>query len=178
VLVLLEPGAAPVHTRGWAFVREHLTKPLRAEALLALLPGVRPPGTRPVPPGWPALSGAGAGAAGPLRGFEQLVAEMHLEPGLVRELVASFLERAPGYLDELSVCVTRGDLAGMERTAHTLKGMCGNLRFQHLVQLGETLRAAARGGDRAGIAHALEALRVELDTLYAALRERWMIEEE
>jgi HPt (histidine-containing phosphotransfer) domain-containing protein len=169
VLALLEPGASPALTRGWPAVREWLSKPLRAEALLAVLQG----GARRRVPA-PALGPpAGGDGTGPLAGFEALIAEMEMQAPMVHELVASFLERAPAYLAEVAGGLEQGDLARADRAAHTMKGMCGNLRFRELVDFSERLRARARSGDAEAARTELASLRAALEAVQAALRARW-----
>lgn len=167
VVALAEPGAAPGSTQGWPSVRERLTKPVRGEALLGLLAGTRP-AAAPAPGG--AEHPAQADAEPVLAGFRRLIAEMEMDRAMVEELTASFLERAPAYLEQIGAALAGGALEQVDRVAHTLKGMCGNLRFGALVERSDDLRRAAKAGDAAGAGRTLEALRAELGRVERALR--------
>lgn len=174
VVALLEPGAAPTLTRDWPMVREHLTKPLRGDALLSVLHAARPRGA--VAP--PQLAGGGPmdEEQRPLEGFQNLIDEMEMDTAMVHELVASFLERGPAYLEEIGGALAEGELERADRAAHTLKGMCGNLRFGRLVTLSDGLRRAAKASDGPAVADALQQLRSELERINGAVRERWPVE--
>jgi histidine phosphotransfer protein HptB len=175
VAVLLEPGQLAVHTRDWPQVRERLSKPVRADALLSVLlearrrdgtaPAVPPPRVAPA-----AAGGAGGAAAAPLAGFEALVAEMEMEPALVTDLVSSFLERGPHYLDEIAAGLSAAELERVDKAAHAMKGMCGNLRFAGLVEWCDRLRMAAKMGDAKRTEATLPGLRAAFEAIGAALR--------
>ena len=47
--------------------------------------------------------------------------------GLLRDLASTFLEECPKLLDQLYSALRHGDLVAIEESAHTLKGMLGNL---------------------------------------------------
>ena len=168
VVTLLEPGLPPVLTRGWAGVCEHLTKPVRGDALLVVLQGTTSRRVAP-PPGRDRAVEAGAGL---LDGFEALIVEMEMDEAMVHDLVASFLERAPVYVKTMEEGLQAGELEQVDRAAHTMKGMCGNLRFGALVEASDRVRAAARGGDAASAAQGLAPLRGALDAVCEALRAR------
>lgn len=169
VVALLEPGAPAALTRHWKGVREHLTKPLSPVALLAVLQGKAFRAGGEVP----------AGAASPtdgdglLAGFQGLVAEMEMDAALARELALSFLQRAPAYLGELDEALSAGDLERADRAAHTMKGMCGNLRFGPMVAASERIRAAARQGDPESARRELAGLESAYEELSAALEAHW-----
>ncbi len=168
VASLLEPGVAPGLIRGWPTVRVHLTKPLQADALLSALAGRAP--------GRSGRAGAegGEGAGDALEGFEALIAEMEMDAAIVRDLASSFLERAPLYLDDIASGLAAGNLEQVDRAAHTMKGMCGNLRFRSLMELSDRLRSAARAGDTPSLEPTLLRLREALETVSRALRQRSM----
>ena len=178
VACLLEPGAAPGIVRGWPTVRVHLTKPLQADALLSALESpdaalaklVR---VRPRPAGAAGTEGSER-AEDVLEGFTALISEMEMDPAMVRDLARSFLERAPLYLEDIASGLSEGNLTQVDRAAHTMKGMCGNLRFRALMELSDRLRVAARAGDTAGLEPTVARLRAALASVSDAVRRRWM----
>jgi two-component system, sensor histidine kinase and response regulator len=170
VVALLEPGADPILTRGWDAVCERLSKPVRAEALLAALEGCRR--ERAGPPARAAAANGGS-AESPTAGFERFIATAGLDAALVGDLIDSLLERTPAYLDEIAAALDGGDSIRVDRAAHTLKGMVGNLHLAALVELSDRLRLAAKANDVAAARLALAGLRQAYAEIGTALRTRW-----
>ncbi|AKJ07737.1 Hpt domain-containing protein [Archangium gephyra] len=54
------------------------------------------------------------------------------EPGLLRELIDSFLGTAPGRLARLSALAETGEAAELEAEAHALAGSCGAIGLEQL----------------------------------------------
>jgi len=149
---------------------------LRGEALLSALNGargctVKPPRLANSEPG----NGAGVrpGAGTQIEGMLALIEEMGMEETLVLDLVRSFLDRSPVYLEEMETALEAGTPERVDRAAHTMKGMCGNLRFARLVELCERLRMAVRLGDAPGSASGMAALRAEYEAVSAVVQARW-----
>jgi HPt (histidine-containing phosphotransfer) domain-containing protein len=68
------------------------------------------------------------------------------EPGLLRELIDSFLENTPERLVRLSVLAGEGSVAGLEAEAHALAGNCGALGLEQLRLLCRQVEKAASVG--------------------------------
>ena len=105
---------------------EYLTKPLAATRLAAMLG--TPPGAGPEP--------APAVPESALTRLNQLCEE--LDPAMVRQLVADFLQDLPARIEELGSLHERRQFSDLERMAHSLKGVC--LSFG-LAELADTTRA-------------------------------------
>lgn len=168
VVLVLEPGSPGVG-QAWEGVSERLHKPIRAEALLALLAAAPAEGAGTAAAG--SASGVQAGPGGDgLAGLRELIAEMEMEAPMVRELMESFLSRAPVYLADLRAALAGAEWERLERAAHAMKGMCGNLRFGALVTQCDHLRAAGRARDGAAAGSSLAALEEEHGRIAAAVR--------
>jgi len=68
------------------------------------------------------------------------------EPGLLRELIDTFLENTPGRLGRLSALAEAGSTAGLEAEAHALAGSCGALGLEQLRLLCRQAEKAASAG--------------------------------
>ncbi len=66
----------------------------------------------------------------------------------MESLVKKFLKKFPAdpSFAELSKAMEEGDAAGVERSAHTLKGVAGNLGFQELFDVNQQIVDAVRSG--------------------------------
>ncbi|HEY3800015.1 MAG TPA: response regulator [Caulobacteraceae bacterium] len=65
----------------------------------------------------------------------------------LRAVIESFLSAAQGRLQRIEACVQAGDMTGLAREAHDLKGVSGNFGARRLQQLAERLERAAKDGD-------------------------------
>ncbi len=130
---------------------DYVTKPVRVEVLT----GVLNRWTRPEPD---AEGGEGAGRRSPENAVldrEVLRAIKLLQdggsPGLLGELVETFVEDTEPRLKVLERAVTEGDLPAVRREAHALGGSAGSLGAVRVVKLCESLqRADEETLDRAG----------------------------
>jgi HPt (histidine-containing phosphotransfer) domain-containing protein len=68
------------------------------------------------------------------------------EPGLLRELIDTFLTNTPGRLARLCVLVEEGSASGLEAEAHALAGNCGALGLEQLRLLCRQVEKAASAG--------------------------------
>jgi HPt (histidine-containing phosphotransfer) domain-containing protein len=101
-----------------------------------------------------------------IRHVERVSGRNDMLSGLVRRLEGSLA----GFGAAFSDCIARGDEAGAERAAHTLRGACLQLGAQALGDLFADIERSAKDGDYAGaqrkfdgaaslIAQSLEALK-------------------
>ncbi len=93
------------------------------------------------------------------------------EPDILAELVEMFLEDAPRRLASLREAIQRGDAGEVERTAHTLKGSCGNMGARRMHELAADLQAIGASGDLSGAAERLDLLEEEFGRVRLALIE-------
>lgn len=66
---------------------------------------------------------------------------------LARELLAAFLEDSPERNQSLAEALQAGDTDTASRLAHSLKGMCGVVRAEQLVNLALNMEQAAKNGN-------------------------------
>jgi len=69
------------------------------------------------------------------------------DPGLVFDLIETFLEDAPRHLREMIRAFDEGDLDRMQRAAHTLKSSSASMGGIALHEVCRDMETAARGGD-------------------------------
>lgn len=84
---------------------------------------------------------------------------------LLRELLTLFIAAAPALVDDARRASVRGDAVTLARAAHRLRGNAGQVGGQRVSALALTLEQAARTGDLAAAARALDALGPAVDTL-------------
>ena len=173
VVVLLEPGEAPVWTRDWPNVLERLTKPVQGDALARLVNSWATGESHS-----PADPEAGKRADGldPLAGLDALVREIGMEPDLVQDLVRSFQDRAPQYLADLRTALAAQEIEQARRTLHAITGMCANLRLDPLVTLTAAVRGAVVAGDLDAAGIASKRLEERCTQVAAAAGARWKLE--
>lgn len=86
------------------------------------------------------------------------------DEGLARELLQAFAEDAPVRLDGLERALAEGNALQATEMAHSLKGMCGVVRVQPLVEHALVMEQAGRAGN-------LERLRKTLGSFTACLEQ-------
>src|SRR5688572_8417984 len=85
-------------------------------------------------------------------------------------IIALFLEKTPALLAELRDAVTRGDLDGVRRSAHTIKGTSATLGVRALSEKCRRLEERARAGDLQEAAASLSEIEEAYRGAEAALR--------
>jgi HPt (histidine-containing phosphotransfer) domain-containing protein len=88
---------------------------------------------------------------------------------LLRELVGSFLQECPRWLEEVRAAVGRRDPARLRRAAHTLKGALGTLGAAVAFEAAQALETMGRDGDLSGAEEACSVLEEAVRRLDAAL---------
>jgi len=68
---------------------------------------------------------------------------------LAMELLSAFMEDSPVRHAELGEAIEAGDAETASKRAHSLKGMCGVVRAQDLLNLALNMEVSAREGDLA-----------------------------
>lgn len=66
---------------------------------------------------------------------------------LASELLAAFKEDSPKRRDSLGQALEAGNIERVSKLAHSLKGMCGVVRAQPLVELALNMEHLAKNGD-------------------------------
>lgn len=79
-----------------------------------------------------------------------------LNPGdggeFLREIVAIYIEDTPKRLADLRACLATGDVTGLTRAAHTIKGSSANVGAQALKAIAERLEFISRREGLGGVA--------------------------
>ena len=88
---------------------------------------------------------------------------------LLAELAGLFLEDAPARLGALREAIEGGDASSVERTAHALKGSCGNMGATGMVAICEKLEDEGRSGELGRAPMLVERLEAEYSRVRAAL---------
>jgi CheY-like chemotaxis protein len=93
------------------------------------------------------------------------------EQALVRQLIASFLAQAPGFLSAVTDAVTAADLAALDDQAHGFKGVAANIGATRIAEICQRLESFGRAGrvDPSAIQD-VHRLRAELSHLQGQLR--------
>lgn len=147
---------------------DYLSKPVRPEDLDRVLERWAPAAAAPVAAEAPAA--AAPSSHWDPRYLESLRAlESPSDPGLVREIVADFLQSAPRQIASLRAAAGDGDGRSVEQLAHKLKGSCGLLGVTGLAALLQDLELASKGGACHGPAPALERIEREFQAVRPAL---------
>jgi len=88
------------------------------------------------------------------------------------DVLVTFLDDAPKRLAVLEQALTEGDLPGMERAAHTLKGAASNLGALELTECCAELVRDCRAGEAPRAEAQVAAIRAALARAEAVLRSR------
>lgn len=88
---------------------------------------------------------------------------------LIGQLVDSYLQRAPAYLERLGAAVGSADEPSIATDTHTLAGMAANIGARGVPEHCSSVAAAARAGDWAEARTELGGLADELDEVREAL---------
>jgi PAS domain S-box-containing protein len=103
----------------------------------------------------------------PVFDWAGMVSRMMDDEEFTKEMMAVFLKDTPQEIALLKECLTTGDISGVERQAHSVKGAAASTG-------GERLRAVAFEMEKAGKAKDLEGVKaqlVELETQFDVLKE-------
>lgn len=110
------------------------------------------------------------GTDGAMVNRAELLERVDNDTELLKHLVELFLRDVPGLVDSMHQAIANRDREGLQRAAHTLKGMLGNLSAHAVVRVAEQLELMGRQDQLAGIESVLEELEVALVPLSEELR--------
>jgi len=96
---------------------------------------------------------------------ERALKELGIPDEMYRELVGGFAEQVTDAIKDFEKFFVAGDLEGIIRLAHFIKGSAGNLRVEEMHLLAKEIEFSAREGK------SLEVIRGSLDRLKNALAE-------
>lgn len=154
---------------------DYLTKPFDIAHLLAVIDGT---GSVEQPTAVPDMP-SGVTSAGPLD--PTIVASLHdlgrgSEAGTagIRDLVTTFLEGSDSRFADLRVAVRDGDVAGVERLAHSLVGSSANLGARNVAEGCREVEARAMAGDLGDVPMLVARLDEAFAVARAALRAEFL----
>ena len=150
----------------------YLTKPIKAEALFAMVEKLgRPAGTALASGGAGAPSCTGKDPSMDTQIFDRAAALDRVggDLDLLIELAGMFLEDSSRMLDQIGDAVEQGDVDALTRAAHTLKGAVGNFSAQAAFDAAMNLEMIGRGGDLSEAQGAYEKLAEEVKRLQPVL---------
>ena len=91
-------------------------------------------------------------------------------PGFLAELIDLFLKEAEVHVSKLRDALAARDARVFERSAHTLKGSCGNLGAQAMSRICADLQNVGHGADWNRAAELLPTLEAEFSAVQTELR--------
>ena len=115
-----------------------------------------------------AESVAAAGAENPVD-WDHALAQLDGDRELLHDLVCLFAQETPPMLDKLREATNRGEVAVIERTAHTLKGSIGNFGAAQAFERASKLEQIARAGDLPQARQAFLELEAEIQRVLSAM---------
>jgi len=143
---------------------DYLSKPVRAVELLDVIDRLSGDAKEaPLVPTPPVLPGLSFDPAEVLR-------RMDGDRELLRELVDLFVVQAPRAVAEIRRCLEAGDAAGVERTAHLIRGSALNFGTSAVTEAAFVLERMGRSGVLSGAESSLSELERGLERLLADLR--------
>ena len=144
---------------------DFLTKPIKSVELFATLERLTGNGTR--------ADAAARPEAAPVAPACKIdLAALHAEIGdeeVVASLCSLFVQEASQLADDLQCALAAGNMEGLYRIAHRLKGSVGIFHASQAVARLEALEAAAQAGDGLRARAECDAVRGMLDALFAQL---------
>ncbi len=88
---------------------------------------------------------------------------------LLADMIQFYLEDAPGLLEQCAASLEQKNVTGVERAAHSLKGLSANFSAQRAIDAARELETLARSNSLDGAADLLEKLEREVSELSKAL---------
>ena len=76
-----------------------------------------------------------------------MMERMSGDESLAREILENFIEDVDRFLEPFDEALDRGDTRGLERLAHSAKGVAGTICAEELQALAARVEEAARSGD-------------------------------
>lgn len=101
--------------------------------------------------------------------YETILRQMDGDLSLMEEVIEIFLNETPKRLKKIQRALEMGDLKGLEREAHALKGSAGSLGARQLEERAKKLQSASREGHLEEARRLLEPLRHEVIKLQGQL---------
>jgi CheY-like chemotaxis protein len=135
---------------------DYLSKPVQARELAMTLEGIV---------GRKSAHHPNAAKSAPVFDRAEALSRVEGDETLLAELAQLFLKDSSGRLAEIRNSLERGDAAGLERAAHSLKGSVSNFGARRAFDAAAELEKTARRGDLSECKRLCTLLEAEVDTL-------------
>jgi len=151
----------------------YVTKPIRSKELFRVIQEITQNVQAPMEesPQQPAIDAAAANGHPSTQciDWQQALDAIEGNRELLGELIGIFREECPKLRSEIATSLQSGDLPGLRRAAHTLKGALGHLAAGNGVQLAQQIEDHARRGSAEAIHPLWPLLQTQLDEINQAL---------
>lgn len=107
----------------------------------------------------------------PIIDESRLMEEFGGDQEILAELKALFLERVPPLFDAIQEAAAAGNMEGLAREIHGLKGACATYGAPRLTQVCKGMEMLARGGDLVSIQANMNVLQDEFEKVLDAVKE-------
>ncbi|MGE4297788.1 MAG: transporter substrate-binding domain-containing protein [Desulfovibrionaceae bacterium] len=157
-----------------AGMNDHITKPIDPDQLFTTLVRWIAPGDRPVPDAPAPAPPTGADEL-PLAGIPGVAIKSGLtkvggNKALYRKLLGKFVEKHHDAVREIREQLAAGDRKTAERTAHTVKGVAGNIGAEPTQAAAGMVEAAIKARDDAALDELLHTLHLHLSEAASAIQ--------
>jgi len=102
--------------------------------------------------------------------LEKLHERFDNDPELIRQVRDVFVRETPERLEKIQRALETGDIEGMVKLAHSLKGVCATMYAEPLREKSLEVEMAARQGDASEVRRAAPELMSMLEDLAAYLQ--------
>jgi len=104
--------------------------------------------------------------------FKELAENLGLEETEFFELLGLFIKTSTSHLADLGKAIETGDLDGVIKSSHTIKGAAGNLGLQDIYTLAKEIEMNARQGSLSGSDEAAKLMKDKLLFLQLKLNQQ------
>ncbi len=73
-----------------------------------------------------------------------------LKPGVVASIIKEMISTVEEHISRMKTLLEAGDYENLGKTAHKLKGMVANLRFEHMAALARSVEEKGKTGEQEG----------------------------
>ena len=146
---------------------DYISKPIRKEDLLGVLPSARKP--RPGVTARKKNNGPPKATVATLYSREELIEQCDGDEELMEKLIALFRENTPPLLEAMQTAISRDDGVALAGAAHKLLSSLGAFGAVGARELTQQLEAEARRPGLAGAQASLKKLEYEIDKISGAL---------
>ena len=82
--------------------------------------------------------------------IDKTASVLGLTPGVVANIIKEMISTVEEHISRMKTLLEAGDYENLGKTAHKLKGMVANLRFEHMAALAKSVEEKGRAGEQEG----------------------------